>query len=177
MELNEPSGVDTSLTREWVEEVSASGRGRRDVRYVERWEGREVRVVKVVRCVEVPVSSATITLDGSIAPDSGAPTIMGSNGGGIGAEVIFDAKGGTGGAYSECPEDLFVKGPRVAEVEATGASGGECVVALDTAVSSGKEGSCTFCSTGMGGRSGLGGTGGNFVHSSSGYISTSTLSD
>ena len=128
------------------------------MRYVERRDGREVRVVNVVRCVEVPVSSAMMIFDESTPPIGSALIRMGSNGGGIGAEVILAGRRGTGGEYSKCPEDCFFKeGRRVAEVEATGASGGKRVGAGGTSASPTKENSSTCCSSGRGGRSGLSG--------------------
>jgi len=96
------------------------------MRYVERWEGREVRVFKVVRWVEVPVSSATMTFEESMASVGSGPSKIGSNGGGMGVDVIFAGKGGTGGGYSEWSEDLlFKEGRRVGRIEGEGQSGDE----------------------------------------------------
>ena len=95
--MNEPSGVDTSLTCERTDVVSSSSRDTIDRRYVERWDEREVSVFKVVRCVEVLVSRATMIFEGSMALVGGAPTIIGSKGGGTCEAVMFAGKGGTGG--------------------------------------------------------------------------------
>jgi hypothetical protein len=82
---------------EWADAALPSEVGIRDMRYAERREWREVIVFKVVRCVEVPVSSATMTLVRSTAPVGGVLTSSGSKGGGDGADMMFVGKQGNGG--------------------------------------------------------------------------------
>lgn len=123
-----------------------------------RCEGREVSVVSVVRCVDVPVSSATMIFEGSMALDGGGPTRIGLKRGGKGDAVMC---GGSAGTETKDSEDrVLSEGGGVGLVAATGFR--------------------SSCSNGMGGRSGLfGGVEGNFLKSSSSppYSSTSAISE
>ena len=143
------------------------------MRYVERYEGREVKVCKVVRYVAVHVSSVIITLAGSMDPVGMGVSKIASKGGCGGDRGMLAGRAGTGGNSSEFlgedfKEDrLAVIGGEVETLSSTGTGGGarvgregvderEGVTCSTSSFTSGSD-SCSSSSS----KSGIGGNGGD----------------